>query len=953
MEIDEADAIEDGLRGMKLLSLNRRSLLITTATLPALFWSNVKRAQAETPNVSPRKLGRSTINANIGAGDLYMNIAKGFSVGSNDPAFAASFDQDQYPQSLLKTGLGGNFPFPRSYLGRLVWKWHGLGSLQFLALPAIIYSGGANVVGVGASSGDIGGNMTIKDRTNPRVEFAWGWKIQSMSQSPVSNGAGGYLVRLTSKPSHLGNVASSSTIKIQGIRGQANALGVWKCTKIDNQTFDLQGSTWNSADPYSGPSGEAILSVGQVSLSFPPGIYSSFRDLTLCRSADEAALDAGLQISQAAIDSYAALNPRYLRFMDMLAVINSTATNFKYRPRSTAMTYGAGRIEPAYWVGQLTQGSNDAYACVNPNASGKGAYVDGEIIQGYADLANSTATPTLNLGGRGAKPVFGVNVIPQLMTLTGTPTHGDVISLVFTGSYLNGGNPYVFNYTVNTASGHHGPDVNVDRLGANLTYAVGRDANLVAAGITFGNGGSGQCSVVYNRNAGSGTTFSASVSGAGTEQITFGTLKSGGIPAKAIRTYTYSKILDGWIQNSFLNSGTPIEVLAEICNRCNVGCWVNIPLLYSVDSATEFGATLARLLNPGLPVVCEVSNEIWNFGQYQTHMAVHLGSQLGFAGDAHGGYLSFHALRDCQLLPAFASGWTGAGRSRSDLKLIAANTVLEGDGHYTGRMQKFGWNGADLDVSKNATLAAFGGPGGTPLSTSYNAFPNRPIDLVDGVSYALYWKGALARSTSSDWNGTQSLYNSLFQASADFAAGGTGVARALSAWDDDVRRGTKNGVAGEATFASFAIPQRGYETKLREYDGPRAKAGMSKLGVYVYEAALEQGLGSNGMNDTSSADATGLNNQFTANRWVLFPAYGSSNLEVATNLIKLFLAYKNSDYFSDSVIAMFKQVTSIHEGREAYPAWYGYSGPSTWALFPGDITTQPYKSYDAIAMFNR
>jgi hypothetical protein len=939
------------LKGVNLLSLSRRCLLVTTAALPALFWADTKGACGETANAPLRKLGRSTINANLRADDLYLNIMKGISAGSDDPAFVASLDQDQYPQGILRKAAGGNFPFPINYLGRLVWKWRGQGSLQFLALPAIIYSGGANVVGVNAASGDIGGNMTVKDRSNPRVEFAWGWKIQSMSQSPVSNGADGHLIRLTSKPGYLGNVQTNATIKVQGIRGQSNAQGIWKCTKVDNQTVDLQGSTWNSADPHNGPSGEAILSVGQISVSFPAGTYSSFRDLILCRSADETSIDAGLQISQAAIDSYAELNPRYLRFMDMLAVINSTATNFKYRARPSAMNYGAGRIEPACWVGRLARDANDAYVCVKPSASGSGAYLDGEIIQGYADLANSTATPTLNVGGRGSKPIFGIGIIPQLMTLTGTPTVGDVISLTFTASYLNGGNPYVFSYTVGS-SGHYGADVNIDRLGANLTYAAGRDAALVAAGITFGNAGGGQCSILYNHNAGGDTAFSASVSGAGTEQITFGTLKAGGIPANGIRTYTYSKIIDGWIQNNGLNSGTPLEVIAEICNRCRVGCWVNVPLLYTVDSATEFGMALAKLLDPGLPVVCEISNEIWNFGQYQTTMAWHLGCQLGFGGDAHGGYLSFHALRDCQLLPAFASGWTSTGRPRSDLKLVTANTILEGDGHYTGRMQKFGWNGEDLDLRKNATLAAFGGPGGTPLSINHSMFPNRPIDLVDGVSYALYWKGALARSTSSDWNGTQSFYDPLFQASADFAAGGDGVARALAAWDEDIRRGTKNGAGGE-TLASFVSPQRGFESKLREYDGQRAKAGMSKLGVYVYEAALEQGLAANGINGTNSLDATDLNRQFTANRWTLFPKYGPTNLDVATNIVRLFLAYKNSDYFLKNVLAMCNQVASVHEGREAYPAWYGYSGPNIWALYPGDITSQPYKSYDALAMFNR
>ncbi len=199
---------------MKLPALSRRNLLKIIAALPGSKWLDLSDARAETSSASPRKLGRSTINANLQASDLYMNLVKGISVGSNDPAFAGSLDQDQYPQGVLKMSLGGNLPFPPSYLGRLIWKWRGVGSLQFLALPAIIYSGGMNVYGLNAGSGDIGGNITIKEKSNPRVEFAWGWKIQSIVASPISNGAGGYLVRVTSKSGYLGNIPKNATVKI-------------------------------------------------------------------------------------------------------------------------------------------------------------------------------------------------------------------------------------------------------------------------------------------------------------------------------------------------------------------------------------------------------------------------------------------------------------------------------------------------------------------------------------------------------------------------------------------------------------------------------------------------------------------------------------------------------------------------------------------------------------------
>ena len=84
----------------------------------------------------------------------------------------------------------------------------------------------------------------------------------------------------------------------------------------------------------------------------------------------------------------------------------------------------------------------------------------------------------------------------------------------------------------------------------------------------------------------------------------------------------------------------------------------------------------------------------------------------------------------------------------------------------------------------NPVYSALSGPGGTASSTAYNSFPTRPIDLVDGLGYATYYQGALEGQGSASWSGTQSFYNTLFQASLDYSNGLT--TQALNAWSADV-----------------------------------------------------------------------------------------------------------------------------------------------------------------------
>ena len=1008
---------------------------------------------------------KATVNMNIGAGDLFMNLAKGVSLSSSTAGFAGILDADQYWQGNTTTygTLSGNMPWPNDYFGHFVLKWTGTGSFNFQSLPFICYSisPSGSVNGIAGASGATSSGMTPTfTNASPRVEFALGALLTS-----VSTEAGSGLVKFGVTAGYLTNaLTNGSNIPITSITGNGTTVTVnapahtlpiglvfqininacsiaaynatQTCTVTDADNFTFANATSGTAatpgnyvpragncqfNHLTGPMSNAttfmtyridvqtvavggtaayaglvgITSTGgagtqseiivapvnsQVDLQGPVGTYS-WSGLVICRLADETAIDSGLQIRQTAIDNVNVLHPKYIRFMDQTSVINSTVANFGGRARVTQLKYGAGRSEPTYWAGQMTRGASDAYTCSNPSGSGVGAYVDGETIQGYADNANLTATPTLNVGSRGAKPIFGLTCCPLSMKLTGSTTTGDIIGVTFTGSYITG-SPFTLNYTVKSS------DTTIDILGASLAAAMSASTTLQNANISFGNAGNGSLTCSYNRNAGGGTggtasgvaigggtSFSYSVTGAGTEILTLGTLalsttstvtgQTNAIPASSNRTYSYSQLLDGWVQNLGLNAGTPFEVCAEICNRTGAGYWANIPLMYTTAAASAYGALLANtsILNAGLPIVVELSNEVWNFTQFQTTMAGNLGVQIGFSAVNLTDYHDFYALRFIQLIAnSFTSGYTGAGGSRSTLELCIASTVLEGDGHYSGQMQNRRWNGQNLTTSGNATYAALGGPDCTSTTTNYNASPTRPIDLADTTSYALYFKGALIRGTVTasftGGSGQQSYYNSIFQASADYASGNsTLMASAISAWNDDIVNGTRNGVAGADCLNTFLTTNiAGWQTKVASYDAQRAgysaPAVSAPLNVHLYEAALEQGLSADSVNGLNTNNPTDLQARFVVEGYTLFPTYGASNNEVAANIINLFFAYRNSSVCAGMVQNTYcGGIVTAHPGRNAYPAWYGYTGPSVWAFYPGNLSTTPYGTYTGFAAF--
>lgn len=191
---------------------------------------------------------RVTVNANV----FFLNLAKGFAFPSQDPTTVSS---DGYPLSTPSSAIVANPSMPANYYGTFVWKFTGEGSMQIAAAPPIVLTSGGSFL-VGSPSTDIApSNVTILTQTNPKIVFAFGWNIQS-----ISSGSGG-VITINTKTNYVasgsGYTIDSSTVQITGANANTGANGTWTITNLTASSFDLVGSTFTNAQ--AGAAGQAIF----------------------------------------------------------------------------------------------------------------------------------------------------------------------------------------------------------------------------------------------------------------------------------------------------------------------------------------------------------------------------------------------------------------------------------------------------------------------------------------------------------------------------------------------------------------------------------------------------------------------------------------------------------------------------------------------------------------------
>lgn len=228
-------------------------------------------------------------------------------------------------------------------------------------------------------------------------------------------------------------IATNYVVKWQG-------LGSYNHTSFGTLTGAARtrnGVVWNTASSATQATNGRMTFVASPSNGSPAGSFTSavvlkgdgrtgasnqLTNFIICRADEEDYLDdqmfAGVPewrifrpgyISQ--LQSY---KPRCLRFMNDDQRINTNIqSNWTDRPSLNALSLNctpynnivssAATLGLISWAG--TAGVTDNYSC-DAYSGMPGSYTHGEVIQGHVTVSNTVATPTLNVGGRGAKPIL-------------------------------------------------------------------------------------------------------------------------------------------------------------------------------------------------------------------------------------------------------------------------------------------------------------------------------------------------------------------------------------------------------------------------------------------------------------------------------------------------------------------------------------------------------------------
>lgn len=383
----------------------------------------------------------------------------------------------------------------------------------------------------------------------------------------------------------------------------------------------------------------------------------------------------------------------------------------------------------------------------------------------------------------------------------------------------------------------------------------------------------------------------------------------GGIAANQLATLVYDQKLNVYLYapagiSSNVGGEVAMEDIITLCNTVGCDMWINLSHLIDSASITSFVNLIAGLLNGKLYL--EYSNELWNAIFDQNGYAIKQSTAFGFTHP----YYSYVGLRVAQTAQTAATAWTGAGRARSDLKVVDAWQATDSSGGLS-------FNGPYL----YALL-------GTELTTQgFSSSPNRPGDLADVFSWAPYTAGNVTQ------NGDDSYANpltTLYTAADNWFSGNTSASRSF--FDTDIR-GAMN------TQASSVYPF--WETVRTQ-----TWAGSVKRTV-CYEGGIE-------CIAPSVARLTALGDASPS-------TYGGNPTFPPNGRIQNALEdYKLSSLFAQLTYDYYGTITSSGAAGQIVPAWYHHAGeipPPTfdgdqWSMYQGDIYSPVFQSRAGVTRFN-
>jgi hypothetical protein len=409
------------------------------------------------------------------------------------------------------------------------------------------------------------------------------------------------------------------------------------------------------------------------------------------------------------------------------------------------------------------------------------------------------------------------------------------------------------------------------------------------------------------------------------------------IRANSLATLIFDDLLEGYLTAfNGLTGNVPLELQIALANEVETDLWYTFPPHITNSSASEIATMISETLRTGC--YFEYANEIWNFayGFPQTGWAGNCGAKLGFPKDNNRQFYGFYALRVVQIMPIVKSVWG----KRSGIKCVLAFQGYGPAGTH-GSTSLYRLQGFDLDRSLGyANYNHY-------INADYNTSPNRPVDVCDVLAYATYYSGAQCANFDPNYShaggaglstgGPAGWTTGLLGAADAYEKGDeSNIANALAFIDWDIREGTNNGKSGGQTLLALKGGANNgtgiysvWEAVARSYDGSRPQ-GRANLTVECYEGGLE-------CSAPSKARCASLG---------IDQAYGGS----AGKIDNLLRAYKSSPLFSATVKQQFDDFFANAHSKTA--SWFLMTGGNQWSLYPGDVYTMPWQSYNAVREYN-
>ena len=461
---------------------------------------------------------------------------------------------------------------------------------------------------IGGGSGYPGIKATIVRSTSNKISF----NVTAINSSDITFQGGctssGNNTTITVTGSKPGTVWTNQRISGAGIPADAVLAGQINGASGGDGTYAI----YSASNPFNADSTTVTLH------AYEPGeAFGVFIQVTAVKTAptrirfyraDEAAL---LNAGQITAPHFIAFYRKYgcLRFMDWQYTNGGLTAQWINRPKKSNYTWVGGVLTAYCGICTQAAGSND-YTAPNTIDGNPTAWTDGMLVQ-----AVLPAIPNMS---RITK--IAVNATTGIVTIT-APGHGFSTgqSVCFPIRDLaSSGWGVPLNKVLNSSADGipMAPDFAVTPIDANSFTLNGVDGRNWQ---TYVGGG---CVSASLRLGTSTLPKKRVLSGDGQniywsqyELFITGTATRGmGTP----RSFVYNAAMDALLctvspgDETGQLLGTPIEVITQLCNECNVSPWICLHVNVTDECARQTAAYLRANLNSGLRARIELGNELWN-----------------------------------------------------------------------------------------------------------------------------------------------------------------------------------------------------------------------------------------------------------------------------------------------------------------------------------------------------